>query len=181
MGLCEVDDGAGGSYWVVVLSKNGVLVANTVPSRYRADQEQQCASFLASLKEQPRSDVKYDTAIASLLVRLFTEPGDEETWKQAGQVKLANAGNKVLVALREVGPGEVVSYAELAERALGNRKAARAVGTAMRLNNNPLIAPCHRVIMTSGQLGNFNATGGVATKRALLEREKPKEGKKIKL
>lgn len=77
---------------------------------------------------------------------------------------------RVLEMLRTVPPGATLSYGELATRA-GNPAASRAVGGAMARNPVPVVVPCHRVVPTSGKLGNYSATGGVATKRALLALE----------
>ncbi|XP_066476716.1 methylated-DNA--protein-cysteine methyltransferase [Tiliqua scincoides] len=71
--------------------------------------------------------------------------------------------------LRDVKFGEAVSYKQLADLA-GNSKAARAVGGAMRSNPVPIIIPCHRVIRSSGQTGNY--TGGSHLKEWLLSHEK---------
>ncbi|XP_048362244.1 methylated-DNA--protein-cysteine methyltransferase isoform X2 [Sphaerodactylus townsendi] len=71
--------------------------------------------------------------------------------------------------LRDVKFGEAVSYKQLADLA-GNGKAARAVGGAMRRNPVPIIIPCHRVICSSGQAGNY--TGGSHLKEWLLSHEK---------
>ena len=64
--------------------------------------------------------------------------------------------------------GETVSYAELAMNA-GHPGAARAVGTAMRVNPLPIIIPCHRVLPSSGELGHY--TPGPQRKRWLLTHE----------
>ncbi|XP_053165673.1 methylated-DNA--protein-cysteine methyltransferase [Hemicordylus capensis] len=71
--------------------------------------------------------------------------------------------------LRDVNFGEAVSYKQLADLA-GNSKAARAVGGAMRSNPVPIIIPCHRVICSSGQTGNYS--GGSHLKEWLLSYEK---------
>ncbi|XP_015723104.1 methylated-DNA--protein-cysteine methyltransferase [Coturnix japonica] len=71
--------------------------------------------------------------------------------------------------LREVKFGEAISYQQLAERA-GNSRAARAVGGAMRNNPIAIIIPCHRVICSSGQIGNYG--GGILMKEWLLSHEK---------
>lgn len=73
-------------------------------------------------------------------------------------------------ALREVGYGETVSYAELARRA-GHPSAMRACGAANGANPLPLFVPCHRVVASDGSLGGF--TGGLPLKRALLAIESP--------
>ncbi|KAM9062254.1 methylated-DNA--protein-cysteine methyltransferase [Sarcophilus harrisii] len=70
--------------------------------------------------------------------------------------------------------GDTVSYQQLAAL-VGKGGAARAVGGAMRDNPVPIIIPCHRVILSSGKLGNY--TGGVAVKEWLLAHEKRLKGK----
>jgi len=77
---------------------------------------------------------------------------------------------KIYSALRNVKPGMVVTYAELAKKA-GKPNAARAVGTAMAKNPVPIIVPCHRVIKSDVTLGQFSAPGGIPLKRRLLEIE----------
>jgi methylated-DNA-[protein]-cysteine S-methyltransferase len=79
---------------------------------------------------------------------------------------------RVLETLRrEVPWGETVTYGELATMA-GKPGAARAVGTAMARNPVPLVVPCHRVVASGGRIGGYGGGAhGVATKRALLERE----------
>ena len=50
--------------------------------------------------------------------------------------------------------GTTISYAAFAAAA-GHPKAARAAGTACATNPIPIIYPCHRVLRTDGQLGNY--------------------------
>ena len=71
--------------------------------------------------------------------------------------------------LLDVPFGENVTYAELA-KAAGHNGAARAVGTAMRLNPLCIIVPCHRVIPESGGIGEY--AGGEWRKEWLLTHEK---------
>jgi methylated-DNA-[protein]-cysteine S-methyltransferase len=68
---------------------------------------------------------------------------------------------------RTVGPGETITYGEIASR-LRAPHAAREVGQAMGANPVPLIVPCHRVLAAGGKLGGFSARGGVTTKSRLL-------------
>lgn len=75
---------------------------------------------------------------------------------------------EVLDALESVPFGDTVSYAELAARA-GRPNAFRAVGTTMGLNPIAVIVPCHRVLRSGGELGQYG--GGVETKRWLLTLE----------
>ena len=68
-------------------------------------------------------------------------------------------------ALRRIPAGEVRSYAELG----GDRRYARAAGTACARNPIALIVPCHRVVRTDGSLGGFG--WGTDVKRWLLDHE----------
>ncbi|KAI5270251.1 Methylated-Dna--Protein-Cysteine Methyltransferase [Manis pentadactyla] len=70
--------------------------------------------------------------------------------------------------LKVVKFGETVSYQQLAALA-GSPKAARAVGGAMRSNPVPILVPCHRVVCSSGALGNYS--GGLDAKEWLLAHE----------
>jgi O-6-methylguanine DNA methyltransferase len=64
--------------------------------------------------------------------------------------------------------GEVRTYGWLAEK-IGEPRAARGVGSALRGNPIPLVVPCHRIVAEGGGLGGFRA--GLDWKRALLELE----------
>ena len=77
---------------------------------------------------------------------------------------------RVYAATRAVGPGETVTYGEIA-RAIGDPGAARAVGAALGSNPFPIIVPCHRVLAADGALHGFSAPGGITTKRRMLEIE----------
>jgi len=75
---------------------------------------------------------------------------------------------RVWAELRRITPGQTRSYGEVA-RAIGQPKAARAVGAACGANPIPILVPCHRVLAASGRLGGFS--GGLPWKRLLLARE----------
>ncbi|MEU3275343.1 methylated-DNA--[protein]-cysteine S-methyltransferase [Saccharomonospora sp. NPDC006951] len=66
--------------------------------------------------------------------------------------------------------GSTMTYGQVATE-LGDPGSARAVGQA--LGNNPFapIVPCHRVLAAGGKAGGFSATGGLGTKRRLLDAE----------
>jgi methylated-DNA-[protein]-cysteine S-methyltransferase len=70
--------------------------------------------------------------------------------------------------VRGVPFGHTVSYKDLANRT-GNPKASRAVGSAMATNPIPIVVPCHRVLRTGGDVGNYG--GGVDAKVWLLRHE----------
>ena len=71
--------------------------------------------------------------------------------------------------------GQVRTYAEMA-RAIGQPKAARAVGQALKRNPWAPAIPCHRVVASDGSLGGYTAPGGLARKRRLLSAEKAPHG-----
>lgn len=70
--------------------------------------------------------------------------------------------------MKRIPRGRVATYAGVA-RAIGQPRAARAVGNA--LNRNPFAphVPCHRVVRSSLVIGGF--TRGSAEKQKLLRRE----------
>jgi AraC family transcriptional regulator of adaptative response/methylated-DNA-[protein]-cysteine methyltransferase len=72
---------------------------------------------------------------------------------------------RVWNALLALDPGERVSYGQLAG-AIGAPTASRAVGNALAVNPVALLIPCHRVIASSGAVGNYK--WGERRKRALL-------------
>ncbi|GAA5631347.1 methylated-DNA--protein-cysteine methyltransferase [Acinetobacter calcoaceticus] len=75
---------------------------------------------------------------------------------------------QVWQALLNIPYGETRSYKEIAVQ-LGNEKAVRAVGAANGKNPISIIAPCHRVIGSSGALVGF--AGGLDKKQILLSLE----------
>lgn len=72
--------------------------------------------------------------------------------------------------LSEVPWGATLSYRELAE-ATGRPSAVRAVASAVAANPTPILCPCHRVLPSTGRLGNYSAGDGPETKWDLLVRE----------
>ncbi len=76
---------------------------------------------------------------------------------------------RVWQALRELPPGQTLSYSDLARR-IGLPGSARAVARACASNPLALAVPCHRVVRTDGSLSGYR--WGVERKRLLLERER---------
>ena len=72
---------------------------------------------------------------------------------------------KVWAALQEIPYGVTRSYGDIA-RAIGDPKAARAVGLACNQNPVAIVVGCHRVIGADGKLVGY--VGGVPRKKALL-------------
>ena len=104
---------------------------------------------------------------------------------------------KVYEAILTIPKGQVRSYGWVARR-IGQPKAARAVGQALKRNRWAPAVPCHRVISSDGTLGGpdcggtspvraawrlpkellggYSGPGGVTAKRRLLRREGAVDG-----
>ena len=78
---------------------------------------------------------------------------------------------QVLAAAALIPPGETRTYQGIA-RAIGNPKASRAVGQALKNNPFAPVVPCHRVIRSDGSLGGYQGKMGSAKKEFLLRLEK---------
>lgn len=82
-----------------------------------------------------------------------------QDWKNLSEIKLHLKGTafqlKVWEALLKIPMGGLCTYAGIAQT-IGNAKASRAVGTA--IGNNPVafLIPCHRVIQSTGVLGQYH-------------------------
>lgn len=71
----------------------------------------------------------------------------------------------VWTALMTVCPGEVASYSQIA-RIAGHPGSQRAVGTAIGANPIAGVIPCHRVIRSNGECGNYR--WGSRRKRVMI-------------
>ncbi len=70
--------------------------------------------------------------------------------------------------VQQIPYGRVSTYGALA-RALGDVRASRTVGKLLNENPRPIEVPCHRVVMSQGELGGFGL--GLEMKRELLANE----------
>lgn len=108
-------------------------------------------AVVAAVAAYDRGDLDAPGRVA---VHQIGPPFLEEVWK----------------VLRDVGPGETVTYAELAAMA-GRPTAVRAAGSACARNSCALFVPCHRVLRSGGGPGGFG--WGLEVKRRLLAHEQP--------
>ena len=74
----------------------------------------------------------------------------------------------VLEAVAAIPRGEVRTYGEAALE-VGHPGAARAVGEVMRTNRIPVLIPCHRVVRSGGDVGQYSPDPVI--KRRLLRAE----------
>lgn len=123
------------------------------------------AAALDELRESwPSSTLLLDQdGTAAWLPRIFPEG------RSAEPLPLLAKGTafqtQVWRALLRIPAGSTMTYGQLAA-ALGKPGAARAVGTACKVNPIAFLIPCHRVIRETGALGGYR--WGLVRKRAML-------------
>jgi len=115
----------------------------------------------------PGARVDRDDRAAARLARRIFEPRDRDLAGPALRAFVRGTVFQVRVwrALLSVRSGALTSYGRLAAT-LGQRSAARAVGTAVGANPLAYLIPCHRVIRETGLLGGYR--WGTVRKRAML-------------
>ena len=109
----------------------------------------------------------------------ITMPGDpiqqnalsvfSQDWSRLSDIKLHVKGTpfqlKVWDALLRIPPGRLATYSSLSEK-IGNPRASRAVGSAVAGNPIAFLIPCHRVILSTGETGQYH--WGSTRKTALI-------------
>lgn len=88
-------------------------------------------------------------------------------------IGLTSFQDKILKQIKKIPRGYVSTY-KMVARACGKPKAVRSVGRACAQNSYLISIPCHRVIRSSGEIGNYQK--GRAAKVKILK----SEGIKIK-
>lgn len=92
-----------------------------------------------------------------------------QNWAHPKEIKLHLKGTafqlKVWQTLLKVPAGKLTTYSELAIHS-GHTNAFRAVGTAVGNNPVALLIPCHRVIKSTGETGQYH--WGAARKNAII-------------
>ena len=78
--------------------------------------------------------------------------------------------DRVYELVSEVPAGKVTTYGDVAY-AMGEPESSRGVGAALRANPKPIVVPCHRVVMSSGELGGYGGPKGTPKKARLLRGE----------
>jgi AraC family transcriptional regulator of adaptative response/methylated-DNA-[protein]-cysteine methyltransferase len=118
----------------------------------------------------PKSMIKFDEKLSKSGISKAFGNADSSLERIRLHLKGTDFQLKVWNALLEIPFGETVSYGYIASK-IGHPKACRAVGSAV--GDNPIfyLIPCHRVIQSSGKIGNY--FWGTAMKTTILERENP--------
>ena len=98
-------------------------------------------------------------------------------WTNLNEVKLHLRGTefqlKVWETLLKIPMGTLTTYGDIANY-LDSPSSSRAVGTAVGDNPVAFLIPCHRVIRSSGELGNYH--WGEIRKTAIIGWEAAKNG-----
>ena len=119
-------------------------------------------SFLGECKSKHPQDQKLQKSIDDF----FSNKG----LQSLPSINLQGTNFQLLVwkALCSIPRGSTASYRAIAEQ-IGSPNAARAVGTACKLNPIPLFVPCHRVVKQDQSIGQFAL--GTKNKKFLLKME----------
>jgi AraC family transcriptional regulator, regulatory protein of adaptative response / methylated-DNA-[protein]-cysteine methyltransferase len=82
-----------------------------------------------------------------------------QDWKKLSQIKLHLKGTpfqlKVWDALLQIPMGDLSTYSQISGK-IDNLKASRAVGSAIGSNPVAFLIPCHRVIRSTGESGQYH-------------------------
>jgi AraC family transcriptional regulator of adaptative response/methylated-DNA-[protein]-cysteine methyltransferase len=117
-------------------------------------------------KSWPNAQLVEDpSATLPQLRAIFRRPSSGSDGPLQVYLSGSNFQLKVWEALLRIPSGNVVSYRDIASY-LGDPGASRAVGNALAHNPVAVLIPCHRVIHTLGEFGNYHY--GEARKIALL-------------
>ena len=65
-----------------------------------------------------------------------------------------NIEQKVYKKLLDVPKGKITTYGDLA-KAVGLKNGQRLIGKIMNKNPDPVLVPCHRVVMSTGKIGGY--------------------------
>lgn len=126
---------------------------------------------IAQLQKQwpDASLIQDDSAIKSTATRLFAS-GAKGKDSEPIEILVRGTDFQVLVwrTLLQIPSGSLVTYAKLAELA-GRATAHRAVASAVARNHLGYLIPCHRVVRSTGIVGDFR--WGTVRKQAMIARE----------
>lgn len=133
-----------------------LIVASTAKGIcYMAFADDERAAFVDLQMQFPNA--KYEQVVDIIqqnALYIFTQD-----WSKLKQIKLHLKGTpfqlKVWETLLKVPMGNLTSYAALAGD-IDNEKASRAVGSAVGANPVAFLIPCHRVIKSTGEFGQYH-------------------------
>jgi AraC family transcriptional regulator, regulatory protein of adaptative response / methylated-DNA-[protein]-cysteine methyltransferase len=133
-----------------------ILVASTPKGIcYMAFADDEISTLKALQKKFPNAHYKQMVdLIQQNALYIFTHD-----WKKLNKIKLHLKGTpfqiKVWETLLKIPVGQLSNYGEIA-KSLQNPKSSRAVGSAIGSNPIAFLIPCHRVIQSTGNFGQYH-------------------------
>ncbi|OEU51114.1 MAG: hypothetical protein BA866_14085 [Desulfobulbaceae bacterium S5133MH15] len=118
------------------------------------------------LEKNIKADIGFKTLIKEV-VDFIASP--EDTFQIPLDIQGTAFQQQVWKVLREIKPGETMSYTDVAER-VGKPNAVRAVASACASNKLAVVIPCHRVVSKTGEMGGYR--WATERKKKLLQLEK---------
>jgi AraC family transcriptional regulator of adaptative response/methylated-DNA-[protein]-cysteine methyltransferase len=147
-------------YCLVGEGPRGICHLTFVESRSRI------TAASAIRKDWPLARIEWnDDHAARVVAPVFDSPSTDRPTEFRAIVRGTDFQIRVWRALLNIPRGALVSYSDLAE-SVGNRSAARAVGSAVAANTLAGLIPCHRVIRQTGVIADYR--WGTTRKKALL-------------
>src|SRR5258706_2117807 len=140
-------------------------------NRYGVSAAARCASA-AEFEAMFKREVGRRLAPAAAPADLAAKIDDELNGKRRMRFDLRGLTEFEQAVLRktyEIPRGEVRPYGWVAKE-IRRPAAVRAVGSALANNPIPYFIPCHRVVRTDGEIGNYGG-GGPEAKKAILTME----------
>jgi AraC family transcriptional regulator of adaptative response/methylated-DNA-[protein]-cysteine methyltransferase len=140
-----------------------MLVASTAKGIcYMAFVEREAPAFADLQSRFPNARFRQVTDLVQQnALYLFTQD-----WSRLPEIKLHLKGTefqlKVWETLLKIPMGSLTTYKDIAGR-LGNPRASRAVGSAVGDNPVAFLIPCHRVIQSTGTIGQYHWGAGRKT------------------
>jgi AraC family transcriptional regulator, regulatory protein of adaptative response / methylated-DNA-[protein]-cysteine methyltransferase len=129
------------------------------------DDEESCNTLKA---EFPNAKIYQKEEISHLQAAAFFNLDQSDNEKLKLHLKGTPFQLKIWSALLSIPSGNLAAYSSIAEFS-GNPGASRAAGAAIGKNPVAYLIPCHRVIRSTGVIGNYR--WGSARKRAMIGRE----------
>ena len=124
-------------------------------------------SLVSDLQRRwPQARLQRDMRKTKLDVkRIFSTTINRRTLRSHLFLRGTNFQLKVWEALLRIPAGHLATYQHIADT-IGHPKAVRAVGNAVGANPVSFLIPCHRVIQSTGAIGNYR--WGKIRKKAML-------------
>ncbi len=157
-----LEDSHLGAVWLATRGKELVAISYE-------DSEEDFLRFLGKLLDGRFERSSADVAWAKEDVRNYLNKNLDLFDLQVDLSSITDFQRKVLNETSKIPRGQIRTYGEIAKE-IGNPKAARAVGQALRRNPIPIVVPCHRVVASNG-LGGYSGKMGDERKVHLLKLE----------